>query len=49
MRGKPMDGASVRLRPIEARDATAMYDLVSDADAMRRLGVTDVFRPEAVA
>lgn len=49
MRSKEVTGNLVRLRPIEARDADAMFDLVSDMEAMRRIGVTTSLTRDAVA
>jgi RimJ/RimL family protein N-acetyltransferase len=49
MRSTEIIGDLVRLRPIEARDADGMFDLVSDAEAMRRIGVTASLTRAAVA
>lgn len=48
MRSTEIVGTLVRLRPIEAHDAGAMYDLVSDTEAMRRIGVTTSLTRAAV-
>lgn len=48
MRGRKVEGQAVRLRPVEARDAEGMFELISDREAMRRLGVTETLTREAV-
>jgi len=38
-----LEGEMIRLRPIRAADASAMWEMVSDADSMRTTGTTQVF------
>src|SRR5690606_20157976 len=39
MRHRTIKGARLTLRPIEGRDAEAMFDLTSDVEGMRRIGI----------
>lgn len=48
MKHPPLTGRTVRLRSVEGKDAELMFDLVSDSDAMKRLGVTEVLPRKAV-
>lgn len=48
MKHPPLAGRTVRLRSVEGKDASLMFDLVSNLDAMKRIGVTEVLPRKAV-
>lgn len=43
-----LEGEMIRLRPVRAHDAPAMWDMVSDPEGMRTTGTTTVFTREQI-